>query len=151
MVPEKNSNSSSSKREKEESFEIKYTLKKAFDQNIVEKCSQFLKEEKDYIKQLKIKQQQLIKNNSTELLKQKYFVNETEKKFWYIISNKKLTELIGTNQTEASENDEDIIQNEIKEITLGGKWWLFTYMLIRLSSFTYFSFYTFVVFYFMVP
>ena len=151
MVPEKNSNSSSSKREKEESFEIKYTLKKTFDQNIVEKCSQFLKEEKDYIKQLKIKQQQLIKNNSTELLKQKYFVNETEKKFWYIISNKKLTELIGTNQTEASENDEDIIQNEIKEITLGGKWWLFTYMLIRLSSFTYFSFYTFVVFYFMVP
>ena len=151
MVPEKNSNSSSSKREKEESFEIKYTLKKKFDQNIVEKCSQFLKEEKDYIKQLKIKQQQLIKNNSTELLKQKYFVNETEKKFWYIISNKKLTELIGTNQTEASENDEDIIQNEIKEITLGGKWWLFTYMLIRLSSFTYFSFYTFVVFYFMVP
>ena len=87
----------------------------------MEKCSQFLKEEKDYIKQLKIKQQQLIKNNSTELLKQKYFVNETEKKFWYIISNKKLTELIGTNQTEASENDEDIIQNEIKEITLGGK------------------------------
>ena len=151
MVPEKNSNSSSSKREKEESFEIKYTLKKTFDQNIVEKCSQFLKEEKDYIKQLKIKQQQLIKNNSTELLKQKYFVNETEKKFWYIISNKKLTELIGTNQTEASENDEDILQNEIKEITLGGKWWLFTYMLIRLSSFTYFSFYTFVVFYFMVP
>ena len=120
MVPEKNSNSSSSKREKEESFEIKYTLKKTFDQNIVEKCSQFLKEEKDYIKQLKIKQQQLIKNNSTELLKQKYFVNETKKKFWYIISNKKLTELIGTNRTEASEDDEDI-QNEIKEITLGGK------------------------------
>ena len=119
MVPEKNSNSSSSKREKEESFEIKYTLKKTFD-HIVEKCSQFLKEEKDYIKQLKIKQQQLIKNNSTELLKQKYFVNETEKKFWYIISNKKLTELIGTNRTEASEDDEDI-QNEIKEITLGGK------------------------------
>ena len=150
MVPEKNSNSSSSKREKEESFEIKYTLKKTFDQNIVEKCSQFLKEEKDYIKQLKIKQQQLIKNNSTELLKQKYFVNETEKKFWYIISNKKLTELIGTNRTEASEDDEDI-QNEIKEITLGGKWWFFTYMLIRLSSFTYFSFYTFAVFYFIVP
>ena len=116
----------------------------------MEKCSQFLKEEKDYIKQLKIKQQQLIKNNSTELLKQKYFVNETEKKFWYIISNKKLTELIGTNRTEASEDDEDI-QNEIKEITLGGKWWFFTYMLIRLSSFTYFSFYTFAVFYFIVP
>lgn len=121
MVPEKNLNSSSSKRETDESFEIKYTLRKTFDQNILEKCSQFLKEEKDYIKLLKIKQQQLIKNNSTELLKQKYFVNETEKNFWYIISNKTLTELRGINRTEASEDDEDVIQNEIKEINLGGK------------------------------